>query len=175
MPPRRIACCARLSRTWKTSRHEVSAPPSKPRWGLKRSTWRARKGRTLPCAARLTSCLRNSKIPAATTRVDSSPRSEKLNQRARGRRTVHVARSTRTLHVARCTLHVGALVILGAVALAQNTSSERAGGSARVLTAEDVRAVLTVAATALADETMAAAVVDRTGNILRVYVRSRAA
>ena len=77
--------------------------------------------------------------------------------------------------VARCLLRAGALVILaGAIGLAQNLPADRAGGIARVLTADDVRAVLTVAATALGDDTMAAAVVDRTGNILGVYVRPRA-
>ena len=53
----------------------------------------------------------------------------------------------------------------------QNTPSDRAGGAAQILTADDVRAVLTVAATALGDETLAAAVVDRTGSILGVYTR----
>ena len=57
----------------------------------------------------------------------------------------------------------------------QNTPAASAGGPARILTSDDVRAVLTVAATALADETMAAAVVDRTGNILGVFVRPQAA
>jgi uncharacterized protein GlcG (DUF336 family) len=56
----------------------------------------------------------------------------------------------------------------------QNTPADRAGGPARILTADDVAAILTVAASALADDTMAAAVVDRTGNILGVYVRPRA-
>ena len=78
-------------------------------------------------------------------------------------------------HAARFVVRAGALITCaGAIVLAQNTPSDRAGGSARILTADDVRAVLTVAATALADDTMAAAVVDRTGNILGVYVRPRA-
>lgn len=55
--------------------------------------------------------------------------------------------------------------------LSQNTPADRAGGIAQTLTADDVRAVLTVAATALGDETLAAAVVDRTGSILGVYGR----
>jgi uncharacterized protein GlcG (DUF336 family) len=63
------------------------------------------------------------------------------------------------------------MAVIGA---AQNTPSDRVGGPARILSADDVRAVLTVAATALADDTMAAAVVDRTGSILGVYVRPRA-
>ena len=78
-------------------------------------------------------------------------------------------------HAARFVARAGALMTFaGAIVLAQNTPSDRAGGIARILTADDVRAVLTVAATALADDTMAAAVVDRTGNILGVYVRPRA-
>jgi uncharacterized protein GlcG (DUF336 family) len=56
----------------------------------------------------------------------------------------------------------------------QNTPSDRAGGAAPILGADDVRAVLTTAASALADETLAAAVVDRTGSILGVYTRSGA-
>jgi len=55
--------------------------------------------------------------------------------------------------------------------LSQNTPSDRAGGPAQILTADDVRAVLTTAATALGNDTLAAAVVDRTGNILGVYAR----
>jgi uncharacterized protein GlcG (DUF336 family) len=67
---------------------------------------------------------------------------------------------------------LAALIVLGpATLLSQNTPSERAGGTAQILTADDVRAVLTVAATALGDDTLAAAVVDRTGNILGVYAR----
>ena len=59
----------------------------------------------------------------------------------------------------------------GPLLFSQNTPSDSAGGPAQILTADDVRAVLTIAATALADDTLAAAVVDRTGNILGVYVR----
>src|SRR5258708_13065690 len=55
--------------------------------------------------------------------------------------------------------------------LSQNAPSDRAGGAAQILTADDVRAVLTVAASALGSDTLAAAVVDRTGNILGVYAR----
>jgi uncharacterized protein GlcG (DUF336 family) len=66
-----------------------------------------------------------------------------------------------------------ALVLLGPATLfSQNTASDRAGGAAQILTADDVRAVLTVAASALGNDTLAAAVVDRTGNILGVYTRS---
>lgn len=69
----------------------------------------------------------------------------------------------------------GALMLLAAaLPHAQNVPADRAGGPARILTAADVRAVLTVAATALADDTLAAAVVDRTGNILGVYARPAA-
>jgi uncharacterized protein GlcG (DUF336 family) len=53
----------------------------------------------------------------------------------------------------------------------QNTPSDRAGGSAQILTGDDVAAVLTIAATALGNDTLSAAVVDRTGNILGVYTR----
>jgi uncharacterized protein GlcG (DUF336 family) len=69
-----------------------------------------------------------------------------------------------------------ALRMLAAPPLAssQNTPSDRAGGTAPILNADDVRAVLTIAATALGDETLAAAVVDRTGNILGVYTRAGA-
>lgn len=57
----------------------------------------------------------------------------------------------------------------------QNTPSDKAGGPAQILNADDVRAVLTIAATALGDDTLAAAVVDRTGSILGVYKRPGAA
>ena len=66
------------------------------------------------------------------------------------------------------------MLLAAAIPAAQNVTADRAGGPARILTAADVRAVLTVAATALADDTMAAAVVDRTGNILGVYARQHA-
>ena len=58
--------------------------------------------------------------------------------------------------------------------LSQNTPSGSAGGPAQILTADDVRAVLTIAATALSNDTLAAAVVDRTGSILGVYQRGSA-
>jgi uncharacterized protein GlcG (DUF336 family) len=68
---------------------------------------------------------------------------------------------------------VTAAVIIGAapVLFSQNTPSDRAGGTAQILTADDVSAILTVAATALGNDTLAAAVVDRTGNILGAYAR----
>ena len=62
----------------------------------------------------------------------------------------------------------------GPILFSQNTPTDKAGGIAQTLTADDVRAVLTIAATALSDETLAAAVVDRTGNILGVYSRAGA-
>lgn len=69
-------------------------------------------------------------------------------------------------------LALAAFVLVAPVPLrSQNTPSESAGGPAQVLTAEDVAAVLTISATALGDDTLAAAVVDRTGNILGVYAR----
>jgi uncharacterized protein GlcG (DUF336 family) len=64
---------------------------------------------------------------------------------------------------------------LPAVLRSQNTPASGAGGPAQILTADDVRAVLIVAATALGDEAMSAAVVDRTGQILGVYARQGAA
>lgn len=69
-----------------------------------------------------------------------------------------------------------AALILGSapVLISQNTPSDKAGGPAQILTADDVRAVLTIAATALSDDTLAAAVVDRTGSILGVYARAGA-
>ena len=67
---------------------------------------------------------------------------------------------------------ITALVLAsGPILFSQNTPSGSAGGVAQILTADDVRAVLTIAATALADDTLSAAVVDRTGNILGVYSR----
>jgi uncharacterized protein GlcG (DUF336 family) len=62
-------------------------------------------------------------------------------------------------------------LILSSTLFSQNTPPDRAGGPAQILTADDVRAVLTTAATALGNDTLAAAVVDRTGNILGVYAR----
>ena len=57
------------------------------------------------------------------------------------------------------------------IVLSQNAPSDKAGGPAQILTADDVRAILTVAASALNNNTLAAAVVDRTGNILGAYTR----
>jgi uncharacterized protein GlcG (DUF336 family) len=78
---------------------------------------------------------------------------------------IHCVRLTRCLATA--ALIAGTAPIL----LSQNTPSDRAGGAAQILTANDVRAVLTVAATALGDDTLSAAVVDRTGSILGVFAR----
>ena len=66
---------------------------------------------------------------------------------------------------------MAALIVSTPLLFSQNTPSDRAGGAAQILTADDVRAVLTTAAGALADATLAAAVVDRTGSILGVYAR----
>ena len=63
------------------------------------------------------------------------------------------------------------ILILSSTLSSQNTPSDRVGGAAQILTADDVRAVLTTAATALGNDTLAAAVVDRTGDILGVYAR----
>jgi uncharacterized protein GlcG (DUF336 family) len=62
-------------------------------------------------------------------------------------------------------------MVTAPILLSQNTPSDRAGGIAQVLTGDDVAAVLTIAATALGNDTLSAAVVDRTGNILGVYTR----
>ena len=74
----------------------------------------------------------------------------------------------------RAALAIGLVVLSPPIRSSQNTPSDRAGGPAQILTADDVRAVLTTAAAALADDTLAAAVVDRTGSILGVYARSGA-
>jgi uncharacterized protein GlcG (DUF336 family) len=70
------------------------------------------------------------------------------------------------------------LATISALALAlpaalrsQNTPTAVVGGPAQILAADDVRAILNVAAAALGDGTLAAAVVDRTGQILGVYAR----
>src|SRR4029079_2970986 len=67
------------------------------------------------------------------------------------------------------------ILILSSTLSSQNTPSDRVGGAAQILTADDVRAVLTTAATALGNDTLAAAVGDRTGNILVVSARPGAA
>lgn len=59
--------------------------------------------------------------------------------------------------------------------MSQNTPSDQAGGGAPILDADDVLAILNVAASALGNTTLAAAVVDRTGAILGVYARPDAA
>src|SRR5918994_1992881 len=63
---------------------------------------------------------------------------------------------------------------LSAHLLSQNTPGDRAGGAAEILNAEDVLAIVNVAASALGDSTLAVAVVDRTGAILAAYARSNA-
>jgi uncharacterized protein GlcG (DUF336 family) len=59
--------------------------------------------------------------------------------------------------------------------LSQNTPADRAGGAAEILTADDVLAIVNVAASALGDSAMSVAVVDRTGAILAAYARPNAA
>jgi uncharacterized protein GlcG (DUF336 family) len=78
------------------------------------------------------------------------------------------------VHLPRHFLIIVLLFIIPVTLTSQNTPSDRAGGPAQILTADDVRAVLTIAATALGNETLAAAVVDRTGNILGVFARAQA-
>jgi uncharacterized protein GlcG (DUF336 family) len=75
----------------------------------------------------------------------------------------------------RLAITILAVGVIAVPLLSQNTPGDRAGGDAQILTAEDVLAVLNVAATALGSDTMAAAVVDRTGAILGVYTRPGAA
>lgn len=58
--------------------------------------------------------------------------------------------------------------------LSQNTPSDRVGGAAEILNADDVLAIVNVAASALGDSTLAVAVVDRTGAILTAYARPNA-
>jgi uncharacterized protein GlcG (DUF336 family) len=58
--------------------------------------------------------------------------------------------------------------------LSQNTPGDHAGGAAQILTADDVLAIVNVAASALGDSTLAVAVVDRTGAILAAYARDNA-
>jgi uncharacterized protein GlcG (DUF336 family) len=53
----------------------------------------------------------------------------------------------------------------------QNTPGDRAGGTAEILNADDVLAIVNVAAASLGDSTLAVAVVDRTGAILAAYAR----
>ena len=67
------------------------------------------------------------------------------------------------------------VAIAGVTVATQNTPTDRVGGAAAILTSDDVLAVLTVAANALGNDTLAAAVVDRTGAILGVYARPAAA
>jgi uncharacterized protein GlcG (DUF336 family) len=69
---------------------------------------------------------------------------------------------------------LAALLVLAPALHSQNTPAERAGGPAPILNAADVQAVLSLAATAIGDDTLAAAVVDRTGNILGVFARRQA-
>lgn len=76
---------------------------------------------------------------------------------------------------ARLAAVAAALFLLSSLVHSQNRPAERAGGPAPILNADDVAAVLTIAATAIGDDALAAAVVDRTGNILGVFARNGAA
>jgi hypothetical protein len=51
---------------------------------------------------------------------------------------------------------------------------DRAGGAADILNADDVLAIVNVAASALGDSALAVAVVDRTRAILAAYARENA-
>lgn len=66
------------------------------------------------------------------------------------------------------------LAVLSTHLLSQNTPSDRAGGAADILNADDVLAIVNVAASALGDSTLSVAVVDRTGAILAAYARANA-
>ncbi len=66
-------------------------------------------------------------------------------------------------------------VLLAASLRSQNTPTDRAGGPAPILTADDVQAIVGVAASALSNDSMSVAVVDRSGAILGVYARAAAA
>ena len=63
---------------------------------------------------------------------------------------------------------------LSAHVLSQNTPADRAGGAAEILNADDVLAIVNVAASALGDSTLSVAVVDRTGAILAAFARENA-
>jgi uncharacterized protein GlcG (DUF336 family) len=63
---------------------------------------------------------------------------------------------------------------LSAHVFSQNTPGDRAGGAADILNADDVLAIVNVAASALGDSTLSVAVVDRTGAILAAYARDNA-
>jgi uncharacterized protein GlcG (DUF336 family) len=71
---------------------------------------------------------------------------------------------------------VAAAIALVTILVLESVSliSQSRGGPAQILTAADVNAVVTAAASALSDSTMAIAVVDRTGQILAVYRRPNA-
>jgi uncharacterized protein GlcG (DUF336 family) len=90
-----------------------------------------------------------------------------------------VPRVNSRFHALRLAASIGVATAIVAVATpplsSQNTPSDQAGGPARILTADDVQAILVIAATAISDDTLAAAVVDRTGNILGVFARPQAA
>src|SRR5437879_5338637 len=64
---------------------------------------------------------------------------------------------------------VAAIAVLWGLGL--SVRAQAAGGTAQILTAPDVTAVISAAAQALSDDTMAVAVVDRAGTILGVYRR----
>ena len=63
---------------------------------------------------------------------------------------------------------------LSARVLSQNTPADRVGGAAEILNADDVLAIVNVAASALGDSTLSVAVVDRTGGILAAFARENA-
>src|SRR5579862_4918592 len=54
---------------------------------------------------------------------------------------------------------------------AVTVSSDGRGGTTQILTSDDVMAVISTAASALSDNSLAVAVVDRAGTLLGVYAR----
>src|SRR5512140_2124089 len=87
----------------------------------------------------------------------------------------HAALASRVgprLLVASLTLALGAVLVpLRSSSDVLSPRLQDAGGNAQTLTAADVQGVITAAAGALNDNTMAVAVVDRAGTILGVWAR----
>lgn len=78
-------------------------------------------------------------------------------------------------HPALAAVVVLALIGAGCDDVGELPEGSNAGGTAQILTAADVQAVIATAASALNDNTMAIAVVDRAGTILGAYRRPGAA
>jgi uncharacterized protein GlcG (DUF336 family) len=78
------------------------------------------------------------------------------------------------LRPASLALIAGLSLSLTSIVNSQNTPAASAGGPAQILTADDVAAIVNVAASALDNPTLAVAVVDRTGAIVGAYARGEA-